>query len=164
MGLETVHPQVLKKLNKRMTLDQFSRAAEFLRSNGVALRVFVLIKPPFLNEEEGLYWAERSTEFAFSLGATAVSLIPTRPGNGALELLQQQGQFSSPKLASLEAALAHGIRLGRGRVFADLWDLEQFSECPHCFPGRLARLRRMNLEQTLMPVIACAQCGAGAIR
>src|SRR5262249_13839962 len=43
LGLETVHPAVLAKLNKRMTLEQFSRAAEFLRNNALALRVFVLI-------------------------------------------------------------------------------------------------------------------------
>ena len=30
MGLETVHPEVLPRLNKRMSLDQFARAAEFL--------------------------------------------------------------------------------------------------------------------------------------
>ncbi|PYK97060.1 MAG: hypothetical protein DME19_17605, partial [Verrucomicrobia bacterium] len=42
MGLETAHPQVLEKLNKRMTLDQFRRAAEFLRKNELALRVFIL--------------------------------------------------------------------------------------------------------------------------
>src|SRR5262249_13142066 len=31
MGLETSHPQVLARLNKGMTLDQFSEAAAFLR-------------------------------------------------------------------------------------------------------------------------------------
>ena len=30
MGLETAHPEVLEKLNKRMTLDQFAAAAQFL--------------------------------------------------------------------------------------------------------------------------------------
>ena len=54
MGLETIHPQVLNKLNKRMTLDLFRRAAEFLAKNQIALRVFVLVKPPFLDETEAL--------------------------------------------------------------------------------------------------------------
>ena len=30
MGLETVHPEVLRRLNKRMTLDDFERATTFL--------------------------------------------------------------------------------------------------------------------------------------
>ncbi len=48
MGLETIHPEVLPRLNKRMTPEMFSGAAEFLRRHGIALRVFVLVKPPFI--------------------------------------------------------------------------------------------------------------------
>jgi radical SAM enzyme (TIGR01210 family) len=158
MGLETVHPEVLPRLNKRMTLDLFSRAAEFLRRNEIALRVFILVKPPFLDEAEGLEWAKRSLDFAFACGATVASLIPTRGGNGALEVLAKQGEFSPPKLSTVEAALSYGIALGKGRVFADLWDLEKFSECADCFPGRWARLQRMNLEQFLPPMLRCDLC------
>ena len=46
MGLETVHPDALDKLNKRMTVDDFVRAAGLLRRRDVALRVFLLISPP----------------------------------------------------------------------------------------------------------------------
>lgn len=160
LGLETVHPEVLPRLNKRMTLDHFSRAAEFLRLSDIALRVFILVKPPFLNEPEGIEWARRSLDFAFDCGATVASLIPTRAGNGALEALAQRGEFSPPKLASLEASLVYGIGLNRGRVFADLWDLQRFSECAFCFPARTERLRQMNLQQTILPEIRCENCGA----
>jgi len=158
MGLETAHPQVLEKLNKRMTLDQFRRAAEFLRANDIALRVFVLVKPPFLEEAEALHWAKRSMDFAFDSGATVVSLIPTRPGNGALDALAERGEFSPPKLATLEAALDYGIDLKRARVFADLWDLESFSDCKECFERRRARLHEMNLRQITQPQVACECC------
>ena len=151
MGLETAHPEVLEKLNKRMTLDQFRRAAEFLRENRIALRVFVLVKPPFLDEAEALPWAKRSIDFAFDCGATVVSLIPTRLGNGALETLAERGEFSPPKLATLEAALDYGVGLRRGRVFADLWDLEKFSACQECFEPRRARLAEINLRQSARP-------------
>jgi radical SAM enzyme (TIGR01210 family) len=159
MGLETAHPQVLEKLNKRMKIDQFSRAAEWLQRNGIALRVFVLVKPPFLNESEALHWAQRSIDLAFDCGATVVSLIPTRSGNGALETLAERGEFSPPKLATLEAALRYGIGLKRGRVFADLWDLQKFSDCPACFSSRKARLREINRHQTWPGAIDCPQCG-----
>jgi len=159
MGLETVHPQVLERLNKRMTLDEFARAAAFLRCHQIALRAFVLVKPPFLTEEaEALHWARRSIDFAFDCGAAVVSLIPTRFGNGALEALATQGQFAPPKLATLEAALDYGLSLGRGRVFADLWDLEKFSDCPACFPQRQSRLHEMNLNQCILPRAACQVC------
>lgn len=158
MGLETVHPTVGPRLNKRATLDQFAQAAERLRRNGIALRVFILVKPPFLDEAEALYWAQRSLDFAFDCGAEVAALIPTRGGNGALEALAEQGEFSPPKLATLEAAADYGVGLGRGRVFADGWDLEQFSDCGHCFPARQARLLGMNMTQEVAARIACG-CG-----
>jgi archaeosine synthase beta-subunit len=151
MGLETVHPQVLPRLNKRMTLDQFRRAARFLERHEIALRVFVLVKPPFLSEEAALEWAGRSVEFAFDCGAAVVCLIPTRGGNGAMEALAARGQFAPPRLATLEAALERGLKLSRGRVLADLWDLESLSDCNSCFQQRADRLRRMNLAQKLLP-------------
>jgi radical SAM enzyme (TIGR01210 family) len=155
MGLETVHPKVLPKLNKRMTLEQFARAARFLHQHKVALRVFVLVKPPFLNEAEALEWSKRSIDFAFDCDATVVSLIPTRLGNGALEALAANGEFSPPKLGTLEEAASYGIGLRRGRVFADWWDLETFSDCRNCFTARKERLRRMNDTQTVEPNIGC---------
>jgi radical SAM enzyme (TIGR01210 family) len=154
MGLETVHPEVLPRLNKRMTLEMFSNAAAFLREHDIDLRAFVLLKAPFLSEEEGLVWVQRSVEFAFDCGATAVSLIPVRNGNGALEAIS----FEEPKLESLEAALASAIGLRRGRVFADLWDLRRFSHCAACFPARRARLEQTNLSQKVQPQIECAEC------
>jgi archaeosine synthase beta-subunit len=161
LGLETAHPEVLAKLNKRMTPDQFRRAAAFLTKEGIAVRAFVLVKPPFLDEASGLSWAQRSVAFAFAADAGVVSLIPTRAGNGALEALRQLGQFSPPKLSSLESAQEYGIRLRRGRVFADLWDLQQFSQCDHCFEARRARFHRMNLEQVVIQEVPCAVCQGG---
>ncbi len=154
MGLETIHPEVLPRLNKRMTLEMFTAAAKFLRDNEIDLRAFVLLKPPFVSEEEGVLWAQRSAEFAFDCNATAVSLIPVRDGNGALEALK----FCPPELASLETALDNGISLKRGRVFADLWDLERFSQCAACGDARSARLARMNLSQAVEPPIVCTEC------
>jgi radical SAM enzyme (TIGR01210 family) len=162
MGLETAHPQILDKLNKKMTLDQFAAAAAYLRGNDIDLRVFILVKPPFMAETEALEWAARSLDFAMECGATAATVIPTRAGNGAMEVLADQGDFTPPSLALLEAAVAYGIRLGRGRVFADLWDVQRIAHCASCRGDRIARLYRMNLEQRVLPAIACDRCG-GAI-
>ena len=160
LGLETVHPTVGPRLNKGMTLDQFASAAARLQQNNIALRVFILVKPPFMDEAEALYWAERSLDFAFDCGATVAVLIPTRSGNGALETLAKRCDFSPPRLETLEAAAAYGVGPKRGRVFADLWDLERFATCSHCFSQRAARLNEMNLRQEISPSIQCQRCGA----
>lgn len=151
MGLETAHPGVLARLNKRVDLDGFRRAAEFLRNQHVALRVFVLVKPPFLEETEALEWACRSLDFAFDYGAAVVTLIPTRFGNGALEALAAQGQFSPPRLETVEAAFRYGLSLRRGRVFVDLWELERSVSNPEVLPVRKTSLQAMNQAQAINP-------------
>lgn len=158
LGLETVHPEVLPALNKQMTVDDFDRAAQFLISHGIAVRAFILLRPPFLNEEEGLQWSIRSIEHAFRVGVACCSVIATRAGNGIMERLQAQGSFAPPSLASLEAVLSAGIAMRAGRVFVDLWGAEQFSRCERCGPARIERLKRMNLSQRIEPAVAC-DCG-----
>jgi len=159
MGLETAHEGVLARLNKKFDLRQFADAAEFLRTAGIALRVFLLVKPPFLAEDDAVSWAVKSAAFAFDCGASAVSLIATRVGNGALERLREGGEFSEPQLATLEAAQAGVLALGRGRVFADTWGAERFSTCPQCWSTRRERIEAMNLTQTYQPTTFCVACG-----
>ncbi|MGO8926015.1 MAG: radical SAM protein [Limisphaerales bacterium] len=159
MGLETVHPDVLPRLNKNLTLSAFAKAAAFLRDQGIAVRAFVLLKPPFLNEAEGLEWAVKSAEFAFASGVEVLSLIPTRAGNGALDRLREAGEFAPPRLSTLERALESVLERRQGRVFADTWNLEQFSTCAACFEQRRQRLHQMNLHQIVPPKIVCRLCG-----
>lgn len=158
MGLETAHPEVLARLNKRMTLEQFRHAAARLREAGIALRVFILVRPPWLSEAEGLEWAQRSLAFAFDCGATACALIPTRAGNGAMEALAARGEWAPPMLSTLEAALDYGLGLRAGRVLVDLWDIERFASCPGCAETRTARLRGINLSQKPSTPIDCTAC------
>lgn len=156
LGLETVHPGVLPRLNKQMTVDDFRRACEFLAGSGIALRAFVLLKPPFVVEEECVDWAVRSMVLAFDCGVRVCSVIPTRGGNGIMERLEAEGDFAPPRLESLERALAEGLAIARGRVFVDLWDAERFCGCSRCGPARIERLRSMNLSQQILPAIECS--------
>jgi hypothetical protein len=158
MGLETAHPAILERLNKRFTLSHFAQAAGFLRKEGIAVRAFVLVKPPFMSEAEGLEWAVKSADFAFSCGASVVSLIPTRGGNGAMERLFNAGQFSPPKVSTLETAVQSALALKKGRVFADTWNLELFSACATCLETRRQRLQAINLEQRDLPRFDCPDC------
>ena len=159
MGLETVHPEVLDRLNKRMTLDQFARSSEYLQRNGIDLRVFILVQPPFMHPEEALHWAQRSLDFAFDCGAAVATLIPTRGGNGAMEALANIGEFAPPALATVEAAARYGLGLKRGRVFVDTWELcNRPNACQFCLGEIADRLHRMNLSQQILPSIECSHC------
>lgn len=158
MGLETADPTVFHRLNKGITFDAFSSACRHLTRTGIDLRLFILVGTPFHSKSESVSWACQSMETAFDLGASVVSLIPTRSGNGALDDLASQNLFHEPSLADLETCLDHGLNLNRGRVFADTWDLHRFSSCPSCFDARRQRLIRLNLTQRRIPPMTCAQC------
>ena len=159
MGLETAHPETLAKLNKRMTLSQYADAAAKLAEWDIALRSFVLVQPPFLATEHALLWACRSIDFAQRCRATAVALIPTRGGNGAMETLAQSGEFTPPDINLMEDALQYGLARQLGRVFVDLWDFDRFARCGVCKEARRNRLERMNLTQQTEPPVLCAACG-----
>jgi radical SAM enzyme (TIGR01210 family) len=165
IGLETAHPEVLARLNKRMTLDSFRKAAEFLHRHDIALRVFVLLSPPFMAADASVEWACRSIDLATECGATACSVIPTRGGNGAMEALGDE--FVPPELTALEAVIEYGLGRRRAgpfgpagtsgpamRVFSDLWDVERFFSC-ECSPARAARLATMNREQRVIGQVVC---------
>jgi radical SAM enzyme (TIGR01210 family) len=149
MGLETAHPEALDKLNKRFTLRGFTDAADALKRRGIALRVFLLISPPFVPFDEQDEWLRRSVDAAFDCGAAVVSLVPTRTGNGTVEALAELGDFRPPGLDDIERSFALALQhaQGRGRVFVDLWDLERFAGPTATLDSTRARLRAMSLEQ-----------------
>ena len=138
-----------------MTLDDFAGAVKFLSFHDILSRSFILLRPPFLDESEGIIWAQKSMDFAFDAGVECCVAIPTRSGNGAMDKLANDGYFQPPKIQSLEDVLEYGIGLQKGRVFADLWDLEYFSSCSSCLDARKSRIKQINLSQTLQPGITC---------
>lgn len=158
LGLESIHPDVLPRLNKHMTQADFETAVSHLRAWDIPTRAFILLRPPYLTEAEGVDWACRSMTFAFDSGVRCCSVIPVRGGNGIMEHLQTEGWYSPPSLAALEAVLDFGLSLQRGRVFVDLWDVERFAGCPACVSKRRERLQRMNLSQAVESSIECHTC------
>jgi radical SAM enzyme (TIGR01210 family) len=156
IGLETVHPEVLPRLNKHMTLSDFEHAVSYLNSHGISTRAFILLRPPFLSETEGVYWTKKSIDFAFRAGVAICSVIPVRSGNGALDVLAESNYFSQPDIKSLERVIEYGIGLKSGIVIADLWDIDRFSSCHKCVESRKERLNKMNLSQRIYPQVECS--------
>jgi hypothetical protein len=161
VGLETAHPAALDRMHKRFTIDDFARAAERVRLEGATLRVFLLVGVPFLRRDEQIEWLQRSVACAFACGASVVSLIPTRGGNGALEALAGEESFQPVTVEDLENAFDAVLPEPRGRVFVDTWDLQRFSRCTACIERRRERLTTMNLTQQTLPRAACEACAAG---
>ncbi len=156
MGLETIHPDVLPRLNKQLTPNDFKKAAGFLTTNGIDVRAFILLNPPYLTDQkENTEWVIKTVQFAFESGVQCCSIIATRSGNGIMETLQQQGLYTPATLDALEQVFETALQLKQGRVFVDTWDIGFLSKCPQCFQARKGRLEAMNLHQEIYPRITC---------
>jgi radical SAM enzyme (TIGR01210 family) len=160
VGLETIHPAAAAQLNKRLDLARFDSAARFLSDNGIDLRVFVLLGAPYVPVDETVAWTVRTVEYAVERGASVVSIIPVRGGNGELERLQGLGHFAPPRLLQLEESLDLSLQFTSAVVTADLWDVDRLAACEHCRAERVERLRRMNLSGRAESRVACDACGS----
>jgi radical SAM enzyme (TIGR01210 family) len=160
VGLETIHPVAAAHLNKRLDLERFDWAAHFLAENGVDLRVFVLLGAPYVPVDESVAWTMRAVEYAVDRGASVVSIIPVRGGNGEMERLRGLGHFTPPTLSQLEECLDLSLDFTSTVVTADLWDAARLPACEHCRSERVERLRRLNVTGCAEPRTGCAMCGA----
>jgi radical SAM enzyme (TIGR01210 family) len=161
LGLETANEEILRRLNKGMTVADFESACRFLAAHAIGIRSFVLVGLPCLRREEWAGATRASIETSFRSGAEVVSLIPTRLGNGAMEELQRQGRFEPPTLFDLEMAIEdflegkEGDARPLGMVFADLWNADALGAPSCCGAARIDRLRSMNLLQRNLPLPPC---------
>jgi radical SAM enzyme (TIGR01210 family) len=158
MGLETIHPVASRHINKRLDIERFDMAARFLKENGIDIRVFVLLGAPYVLGPESSAWTARTVEYALERGASVVSIIPVRAGNGEIERLAREGHFNAPSLTDLEDALDKCLELDDAVVTADLWDIERLSACEHCKAHRIERLKRVNLTGERIPRLNCHIC------
>jgi len=158
IGLETVHPVSLPRLNKKLTLESFERATSLLRSFGVGIRSFVLVGAPYIPAAETVEWAVRSVDHAQQCGSEVVSLIPVRGGNGELDRLADLGVSCLPTIRQLEEALDGALRLNQGVVLADLWDVESLAGCITCRRARIERMEQLNRVGGGEAPVACRVC------
>ena len=110
MGLETAHAEVLGRLNKRMTLDQFSTAANFLRRNGIDLRVFILVTA-------SLYGGNRGTRMGRALlgirhGAWRHRCGPDPDARGKRSHGRAPGKWTVRASRSAHIGVRNGVRFG----------------------------------------------------
>lgn len=159
VGLESIHPVAMAESNKRLDLARFDHAVSLLTAHEIDVRVFVLLGMPYVPSSESVEWTVRTVEHAASKGASVVSIIPVRRGNGELERLGHLGLVTAPTLTQLEEALAATIAQPKTVVTVDLWDIAQVNACEECREARVARLRAANLTGVLEAAPLCAMCG-----
>lgn len=155
MGLETIHPTILPRLEKRMTIDDFAAATDRLRRERIDVRAFVLLGLPWATAEESFEWCVRSVGFARSIGVRHVSIVPTRTGNGYLDHLEREGAFERPTASLVERAFRAALGAeaptdlaAASVVTLDLWDWQSLAgHCDRCREPRRSQLSAMARSQ-----------------
>ena len=102
LGLESSNPQVLRtSVHKGFTPDDIKRAAELLKDNGLGVRTYLLLKPPFMTEEMAIKDAVASARFADPF-SDEISINPLNVQRATyVERLWKRGEFRSPWIWSL---------------------------------------------------------------
>ncbi len=102
LGLESANDLVLQhSINKGFVRDDFDRAADILRNDGLSIRTYVLLKPPFLTEGEAIEDSIKTIDYASKVSDT-VSLNPVNVQKGTLvEKMWRNWSYRPPWLWSV---------------------------------------------------------------
>ena len=149
LGLETMDDRKrMVSVNKGFTLKQYDRAVEIIRRHGLYPRAYVLLKPPFFDEKEGVEEAVRTTEHAFGVGAMTVSLEACTYQRYTLtEYLVNHSLYRLAKLWSIVEVVQRTHHLGN--LLVGLFQFFPKPEhvpynCPKCSDRVMDALREYN--------------------
>jgi radical SAM enzyme (TIGR01210 family) len=101
-GLETSSDKIRKdSINKGFTFSDFVRAAEIARKHGTTVKAYMLLKPPFLSENQALKDINRSIDDAAPyVDTVSINLCNVQKGT-LVEALWEKGQYRPPWLWSI---------------------------------------------------------------
>lgn len=121
MGLESANDRVLEyAVNKGFTFADWEQAAEHVRGAGFEVKTYVLLKPPFLTEEESIQDAVATVDAAAEL-SHAMSLNPVAiHGNTLVEYLWKRGLYRPPWLWSVAETLKQASQRFSGQLTCDV--------------------------------------------
>jgi len=147
IGLETSDDFVREHcINKGFTFEDFKRSAKFVRSKGFRVKVYLLLKPPFLSEGEAIRDALKSVSDVRGL-ADVVSLNPTNVQSGTyVELLWRRRLYRPPWLWSIVEVLKRsGVEIISDPVGAG--SLRGPHNCGRCDKKVSKAIREFSLYQ-----------------
>jgi hypothetical protein len=153
IGLETANDFIREYcINKGFTFEQFKKAAEILKKNGIQVKVYLLLKPPFLSEGEAIKDVIKSAEDVRKW-VDVVSLNLTNvPSNTYIEKLWHKGLYRPPWLWSAVEALKRIKQLGIDVISDPVAAGKRRSvhNCGRCDASVASAIRRFSLTQNPM--------------
>ncbi|MGA8302829.1 MAG: archaeosine biosynthesis radical SAM protein RaSEA [Thermoplasmata archaeon] len=157
LGLESTDPTVLARyVHKNAPPSEYLAAAARVRGLGLRAKAYLLLKPPYLTEEESIEDVVRSVEEA-APAFDALSINPVHIQNGTVvEWLYHRGRYRPPWLWSVVEVLARGAeRRGTSRLvsFPTAGGLARGPHnCGECDAQVLAAIEEASLSQSFEPL------------
>ncbi len=102
IGLETSSDLIRKhSINKGFTFRDFTNAADSAKANGVAVKTYLLLKPPFISEKQALEDIVNSVREASTYSSViSINLCNVQKGT-LIEYLWERGEYRPPWLWSI---------------------------------------------------------------
>lgn len=154
IGLESANEEVLNIcLNKGFSKDDYKATASLIKGTPIKLLTYVLIKPPFLTEAEGMADAIETAEFAFNCGTDVVSFEPLSVQNFTLvHYLHEARVFRPPWIWSVIEVAKYTIDKGFARLggFEFMPIPKIFTHnCDRCNPKAVAAIDEFNSSNNI---------------
>ncbi|BAB60175.1 hypothetical protein [Thermoplasma volcanium GSS1] len=113
IGLESANDYIVENsINKGSSFTKYVDAAKRIRNNGLELRTYLLLKPPFISEKSAIKDVLDSIRAVKDL-TNDVSINPTNvQKNTLVEYLWKRGLYRPPRLWSLARVLIDGMKIG----------------------------------------------------
>jgi hypothetical protein len=136
-------------VNTSFSRSVFERAVDTTLGLGAEIKVYVMLKPPFLLESEAIADVATTASYLNGLGVSNLTLCPTRVAENTLVArLYQEGLFHPPDLWTVAAAVAVCSRHIKCRVAMQNLTGGDFDAVMSSAPTVAARVRLMRALQT----------------
>jgi archaeosine synthase beta-subunit len=172
IGLQSASAEVRELcINSPVREDDFIKAIECLAAHGIESKAYVMLKPPFLTEDEAIKDASATMMWLQAHNVQDITLCPTRvaPGTVVFELFNR-GLYSPPMLTSIGECLKNVHRLSchpRVSIFnVHSSDFQAYTpggclECEHRLLNRIQMYNRNPLSVD-PNTIFCIKCSTVA--
>ncbi|NUP46308.1 MAG: hypothetical protein HOW97_03180 [Catenulispora sp.] len=151
IGLQSADALVRETLvNTRISQVSFERAVSVMSGLGVAPKVYLMVKPPFLTDAEAVTDVVQSVDYLTGLGVTGMTLCPTRVSRNTVAWeLWQAGLYQPPNLWTVVDAVRRvherlAVRVAcvnlRGTDFESVFP----DACDRCAEGVVDSLMRFG--------------------
>ncbi|MBC7128525.1 MAG: archaeosine biosynthesis radical SAM protein RaSEA [Thermoplasmatales archaeon] len=156
MGLESANDKVLEySINKGFKFEEWKKAAEKVKEYGKSLRAYILIKPPFLTDEDAIKDAIYSVEKIKDI-ADIISFNPVAiHSKTLLELLWRKNIYRPPWLWSVAEIIKESKEIYDGIIRCDIvagGTPRGAHNCGVCDEAFLREIKNFSLNQKMEEV------------